>query len=95
MECPQAVNILKQHNRRYAHGHKGDTFMTGRVGPIDPSRTRKVMWEAFMWLIRNKGGNAADQAVDDGDCLAPTNQQTVVYWLLVVVSLSMACMHDL
>lgn len=44
VQCQQVVNILQQHNRRYAHGHKGATFMTGRVGPVDPSRTRKVIY---------------------------------------------------
>ncbi|CAM9980812.1 unnamed protein product [Pylaiella littoralis] len=39
----RVVNILQEHNRRYARGHKGDTFMTGRVGRIDPSRTKKIV----------------------------------------------------
>ncbi|CAN0025105.1 unnamed protein product, partial [Ectocarpus sp. 12 AP-2014] len=35
--------IVQHHNRRYAEGHRGDTFLTGRVGPIDPSRHKKIV----------------------------------------------------
>lgn len=38
----QVVSILQQHNRRYLQERKGSTFMSGRVGPIDTSRTKKV-----------------------------------------------------
>ena len=47
--CLQVVSILQQHNRRYRHEHKGDTFMSGRVGPVDTSRTKKVKLGPSSW----------------------------------------------
>ncbi|CBN76814.1 expressed unknown protein [Ectocarpus siliculosus] len=39
----EVVKIVQHHNRRYAEGHRGDTFLAGRVGPIDPSRHKKIV----------------------------------------------------
>jgi len=40
--CWQVINILQRHNRKSPHMYEGETFLKGRVGPVDPSRGRKV-----------------------------------------------------